>query len=83
MHPDFGCGIHNFVLEVINASILGRIEISVREALTDWEPRIILDDVKVIDENDNGKIIIDIKYSVRTTNTKFNLVYPFFLKEGA
>ena len=34
MHADFGCGIHNFVFEVINASILGRIEISVREVLT-------------------------------------------------
>ena len=83
MRPYFGCGIHNFVFEATNTSILGRIETSVREALTDWEPRIILQEVEVLDENEHGKIIINIGYIVRTTNNKFNLVYPFLLKEGA
>jgi phage baseplate assembly protein W len=98
MHPDFGCGIHNYVFEVINSSTLTLIETGVREALTLWEPRIDLTkvDVKMPDRDDledenedkkkgakEGELWIDIEYKVRTTNNRFNLVYPFYLKEGA
>jgi hypothetical protein len=83
MRPDFGCGIHDFVFAAINTSNLTLIETSVREALTSWEPRIELIEVKVItDMIPEGKLLINIEYKVRTTNNQFNLVYPFYLKEG-
>jgi len=83
MRPDFGCGIHDFVFAAINTSNLTLIESSVREALTSWEPRIELIEVKVItDMIPEGKLLINIEYKVRTTNNQFNLVYPFYLKEG-
>ena len=83
MRPDFGCGIHDFVFESINASTLANIEQSVREALILWEPRIKLMDVNVSDDQiDNGKLIINIEYIVTATNSRFNLVYPFYLNEG-
>jgi uncharacterized protein len=84
MRPDFGCGIHDFVFESINASTLANIEQSVREALILWEPRIKLMDVNVSDDQiDNGKLIISIEYIVTATNSRFNLVYPFYLNEGS
>jgi phage baseplate assembly protein W len=84
MRPDFGCGIHDFVFESINASTLANIEQSVREALILWEPRIKLVDVNVSDDQiDNGKLIISIEYIVTATNSRFNLVYPFYLNEGS
>lgn len=83
MQPDFGCGIHDLVFEAINITTLGLLESSVREALTLWEPRIILSEVKVTPEEvSQGKLLVDITYHVRTTNNRFNLVYPFYLKEG-
>jgi phage baseplate assembly protein W len=83
MRPDFGCGIHDFVFGSVNASALGRIESSVREALTIWEPRINLMDVTLsTDYIHEGKLIINITYEVRSTNNQFNLVYPFYLTEG-
>lgn len=83
MRQDFGCGIHDFVFAAINTSNLTLIESSVREALTSWEPRIELIEVKVItDMIPEGKLLINIEYKVRTTNNQFNLVYPFYLKEG-
>jgi phage baseplate assembly protein W len=83
MRPDFGCGIHGFVFSVINTSTLTLIESSVKEALTLWEPRINLMGVKVsTEESVEGKLIISIDYKVRTTNNRFNLVYPFYLQEG-
>jgi phage baseplate assembly protein W len=83
MRPDFGCGIHDYVFESINASTLADIEQSVREALLLWEPRIKLIDVNVSeDQIENGKLVITLEYMVTATNSRFNLVYPFYLKEG-
>lgn len=83
MRPRFGCGIHNYVFTVVNTTTLSLMENSVWEALTLWEPRIDLISVKASTEDINvGKLIISIDYKVRTTNNKYNLVYPFYLAEG-
>lgn len=83
MQPDFGCGIHEYVFSTMDTLSLRLIENSVIEALTRWEPRIDLVEVKAItDPASEGKLLINIDYRARTTNTSFNLVYPFYLKEG-
>ena len=83
MRPDFGCGIHDFVFASINTATLTLIESSVREALTLWEPRIELMNVGASTERiGEGVLLISIDYKVRTTNNQFNLVYPFYLREG-
>ena len=84
MRPDFGCGIHDLVFAPINVATLTLVENSVREALTVYEPRIELIAVKASPERaDEGKLIVSIDYRVRSTNNRFNLVYPFYLKEGS
>ena len=84
MRPDFGCGIHDFVFAAVNVSTLALVESSVKEALTLWEPRIEIKGVKVSTEKvSEGQLIIAIDYAVRLTNNRFNLVYPFYLREGA
>lgn len=83
MRPDFGCGIHDFVFASINTSTVTLIGKTVREALMLWEPRIEVTGIAVdTDDSDSGKLLITIDYRVRTTNNRFNLVYPFYLKEG-
>jgi uncharacterized protein len=82
MRPDFGCGIHEFVFCSMNVVNLHLIENEVREALIMWEPRINVIRVKVESDVEEGRLLIEIEYQVRTTNTRFNLVYPFYLKEG-
>ncbi|MCK4396311.1 GPW/gp25 family protein, partial [candidate division WOR-3 bacterium] len=78
-----GCGIYDFVFAPINTATIAMIEASVREALTLWEPRIELINVNVsADKAAEGKLLISIDYRVRSTNNEFNLVYPFYLKEG-
>lgn len=82
MHPDFGCGIHDYVYEAVNTTTVGLIESSVRDALTKWEPRIDPTGVTVTtDHIAEGKLDISIDYTVRSTNNRFNLVYPFYLTE--
>lgn len=83
MRPDFGCGIHDFVFSVMNMATLTLISNSVKEALTIFEPRIQVTKVDVSSEViAEGKLIIDVEYRVRTTNNRFNMVYPFYLSEG-
>ena len=84
MRPDFGCGIHDLVFAPINTATLTLVENSVREALTVYESRIELIQVKASAERAyEGKLIVSIDYRVRSTNNRFNLVYPFYLKEGS
>lgn len=83
MRQDFGCGIHDFVFATINTTTTGMIVASVREALTMWEPRMEIISVDVsTDRADDGKLLISIDYRVTRTNNEFNLVYPFYLREG-
>lgn len=83
MRPAFGCGIHDLVFSPINMATVNLMEDNIREALTIWEPRIELLKVKVSTENaDVGELLLSLDYRVRRTNNRFNLVYPFYLKEG-
>src|SRR5262245_57405128 len=83
MRPDFGCGIHDLVFAPINVTTVNLVQNTVREALTVWEPRIELIKVDVSAEDASaGKLQIYLEYRVRSTNNRFNLVYPFYLKEG-
>lgn len=83
MRPDFGCGIHDLVFEVIDVATMTRVEVNVRESLTKYETRIELISV----QSDpllaaEGKLLIELEYRVRRTNQLGNLVYPFYFREG-
>jgi len=80
MRPRFGCRIWELLFEPINANTMGLMSVAVRDALGQWEPRIAVEDVVVSpDEADQGRVHIHIAYTVRTTNDRRNLVYPFYV----
>ena len=84
MRPDFGCGIHDLVFEANTAALRGMVQDKVREALTRWEPRVDVVDVRVETPPEaRNYLLIAVDYRVRANNSLFNLVYPFFLDEGA
>ncbi|APR88333.1 Hypothetical protein A7982_13682 [Minicystis rosea] len=78
--PDFGCGIYDLVFSPQNAATMGRVVTAVRTALSTWEPRIQVLDVRVTThpEAPNG-LLVQIEYEVHATNSRQNLVYPFYL----
>ena len=82
MRPDFGAGLGAFVFEPINATTLETLRKRVSEALIDWEPRIDLQEVRVTAAAEDGKLLVEVSYRVRATNSHQNLVYPFYLEEG-
>jgi phage baseplate assembly protein W len=84
MRPDFGCGIHDLVFEPNTAALRGLVQTRVREALVRWEPRIDVTDVRVEAEPEaRNYLLIRVDYRVRSNNAFYNLVYPFFINEGA
>lgn len=83
MRPDFGCGIHDYVFAAIDTSTRTLMENSIKEAITLLEPRVRLTGVTTsLDRLSEGEIEFSIDYEVRSTNNRFNLVYPFYLTEG-
>lgn len=80
MRPHFGCRIWDLLFEPVNANLLGLISQAVREALAQWEPRIEVQDVRPVQDDDDSALVrISIAYRVRATNSRRNLVYPFYV----
>jgi phage baseplate assembly protein W len=82
MRPDFGAGLNALVFEPISTTTMTLARHRVEQALITWEPRIDNISVQVSADAPQGRLLIDIRYRVRTTNTFYNLVYPFYLLEG-
>lgn len=81
MRPDFGSGLYELVFSPASAETASRAASMVRESLLLWEPRIDVLNVSVTnDAQEPHKLLIMIDYQVRSTNSRFNLVYPFYLE---
>lgn len=84
MRPDFGAGLSQFVFEPVNPTTIEAVRRRVQDALIDWEPRIDVLNVKVTtDAVERNLLLIEVAYTVRATNSRQNLVYPFYLGEGS
>ena len=80
MRPQFGCRIWDLLFEPINANTIGLMTESVKDAVSQWEPRVDLEEVLVEpDPRDHSRVMISLKYKVRATNDRRNLVYPFYV----
>jgi phage baseplate assembly protein W len=84
MLPEFGCGIHDLVFAPNNAATLTVVVQTVREALVAYEPRIDVLDINVETAPEElNLLLIRINYRIRANNALGNLVYPFYIGEGA
>ncbi len=83
MRPDFGCGIDELVFAPNDTATATLIAVNITEALEKWEPRIEVLNVNAVpDEEEGNKLNINIEYMVKSSNSKNNLVYPFYLERG-
>jgi phage baseplate assembly protein W len=84
MRPQFGAGLRDFVFAPLNSTTLALVKKRVGDALTDYEPRIDVLELHVTADTETvGRLLIELTYQVRSTNTRANLVYPFYLQEGS
>lgn len=68
MHPEFGGGLEDFLHEPNTLVTRRRIRDLLQDALTTWEPRILLDRVDVLEvEDDPTQLRVELGYRLRRT----------------
>jgi hypothetical protein len=83
MVPGYGCNLWPKVFQNATTTFKSELKDYIQTAIINWETRINVDSI-VIDENSqlDGVLLITVYYIIRHTNTRGNLVYPFYLGEG-
>jgi phage baseplate assembly protein W len=82
MLPEYGSRLWQMLFRNITTTLMTQIEDIVRNAVLYWEPRIDVDSVVVQpDASQVGLVLITLSYTIRKTNARSNLVYPFYLLE--
>ena len=83
MYPAYGCGLKALIFDTISESTITEITDVIERAVLFFEPRITLDRVEVDTETMyEGLITIQLTYTIRATNSRSNMVYPFYFREA-
>jgi uncharacterized protein len=82
MHPGYGCNLDEMMFEPLTLSLQTYIRDLVFTSIFYYEPRIHPEDVKLTSAAEEGLILVEVTYVIRSTNTRHNIVYPFYLQEG-
>ncbi len=80
MQPDFGCRLNEMVFASNDLNTATLIQTYVEEALLSWEPRIEVQSITANMSRQEPVIEINIEYVIKSSNSKSNLVYPFYLE---
>jgi phage baseplate assembly protein W len=84
MQPNYGCNLDEMVFEAMNLTMLTYLKDLVENAILYYEPRIDLEGVRIDTSQDlEGMLLIIIDYTIRSTNSRFNFVFPFYKNEGS
>jgi Bacteriophage baseplate protein W len=84
MEPTYGCNLDEMVFEPVNNTFKTYIAEMIRTAILYFEARIDLKSVVVDDSQQlQGVVLIVLDYTVRTTNSRYNYVYPYYITEGS
>jgi phage baseplate assembly protein W len=84
MLSGYGCDLREFLFEPLTTTLKTLMSDKIKKAILYYEPRIVAHDVLINQsEEPEGKISIKIEYTIRTTNSRFNYVYDYYITEGA
>ena len=83
MRQNFGCALNDFVFADIGANMIAEIKGIISSSLLFHETRIKLDKIDIsTDKITEGLLYISIDYIIRSSNTRHNMVFPFYVNEG-
>lgn len=84
MRPTYGCNLRRLVFEPLNESTLTEMRSTIEQAVLFFEVRITLESVEFdLEEAHAGVLRIRLEYTVRTTNSRHNMVFPLYRDEGS
>src|SRR5216684_4784342 len=83
MQPLYGCNLSELVFENLDTRLKTLMADKVESAILYYEPRVTLESVTLDDSRTlEGIVLIQVVYQVKTTNSRFNFVYPYYIQEG-
>lgn len=83
MQPKYGCQLDELQFENLNRTTITYISELIRTAILYHEPRIEVEKIEIKEEElIAGKVLIKLSYLVRSTNSRMNMVYPYYINEG-
>ncbi|MCI4668283.1 MAG: GPW/gp25 family protein [Bacteroidia bacterium] len=83
MMPDFGTDIHQLMFENLTTTLKTHTANRLRITLSQYEPRIKLEDIQLHETLERASMLeIHITYTIKMTNSRHNLVFPYYYKEG-
>ena len=83
MLPQYGCNLDELIFENLDTRMKTLMTDKIESAILYHEPRIEIEKVSLDDTRElEGIVLIEIVYRVKTTNSRFNFVYPFYKLEG-
>jgi uncharacterized protein len=84
MQPRYGCNMQEFVFEPMDTGLKTLMLEKVETAILFYEPRIKVDTLEIDGSSEwEGILYIKIDFTVKTSNSRFNFVYPFYIHEGS
>jgi len=82
LRPNYGCDLRRYLFEPLDEGLVAYIRDLVNNAILYHEPRIKLTDLTLTLRANEGILLIDLEYVVRSTNSRQNFVFPFYKDEG-
>lgn len=84
MVPDYGCNLDELLFKPLNLTLKTYVVDLIKTAILYHEARIEVNNIAINQSNElNGELLINIDYTVRTTNSRSNVVFPFYRVEGS
>jgi len=83
MQPTYGCNLTELLFETLSPNVASNIKELIRTAIVYHEPRIRLNQIDLsLSQELEGVVNIAVDYTILSTNSRFSLVYPFYIREG-
>jgi uncharacterized protein len=83
MQPGYGCNMEHLLFEPLTLSLKTYMRDLLQTAILYHEARIKLDKLDMSNSVDTeGLVLIEISYTVKATNSRFNYVYPYYKNEA-
>jgi phage baseplate assembly protein W len=83
MLPLYGCNVESQLFEPLDTRQKTLLKDLIETAILYYEPRIELIDVIVRDDQAlEGVLFIELTYRLKSTNSRFNVVFPYYRNEG-
>lgn len=84
MNDEFGCDLSTFLFEDVDQGLINSLTSVISDAILYHEPRITMNRLDINESGSvQGLLLISIDYTTRSTNSRYNMVYPFYINEAA